>query len=133
MNQPIIGIAQRRIDGRLKVSGAARYAAEHPQPGMLYAYGVYSTIAHGRICNIDDRQAAAMPGWWKPRKTFMDASRQTFSSGMLLGPGGWSVRTRIRHDTCILSVSECAAWQVVHPSDHPSGLPAIRSPSRPAS
>ena len=37
MNQPIIGIAQRRIDGRLKVSGAARYAAEHPQPGMLYA------------------------------------------------------------------------------------------------
>lgn len=62
MNQPIIGIAQRRIDGRLKVSGAARYAAEHPRPGMLYAYGVYSTIAHGRICNIDDRQAAAMPG-----------------------------------------------------------------------
>jgi xanthine dehydrogenase YagR molybdenum-binding subunit len=58
----IIGTPHRRVDGRLKVSGAARYAADHPMPGMLYAYGVYSTIASGRIVSIDDEQARKMPG-----------------------------------------------------------------------
>lgn len=58
----IIGTPQRRIDGGQKVSGQARYAADHPLPGMLYAYGVYSTISSGRIAAIDDRQARAMPG-----------------------------------------------------------------------
>ncbi|MFH0022914.1 xanthine dehydrogenase family protein molybdopterin-binding subunit [Pseudomonas fluorescens] len=62
MTQPIIGIPQRRIDGRLKVTGDARYAADHNMPGMLYAYGVYSTIAKGRIRTIDDVQATKMPG-----------------------------------------------------------------------
>ena len=62
MSEQIIGVPHRRIDGRLKVSGAARYAADHPMPGMLYAYGVYSTIAKGRIRSIDDAQARKMPG-----------------------------------------------------------------------
>lgn len=62
MNEKVIGVAQRRIDGPLKVSGAARYAADHPQSGMLYAYGVYSTIASGRIVEIDDEFASKMPG-----------------------------------------------------------------------
>lgn len=58
----VIGTPQRRIDGRQKVSGEARYAADHPMDGMLYAYGVYSTVASGRIRAIDDQQARAMPG-----------------------------------------------------------------------
>lgn len=62
MSEQIIGVPHRRIDGRLKVSGAARYAADHPMPDMLYAYGVYSTIARGRIRSIDDAQALKMPG-----------------------------------------------------------------------
>lgn len=62
MTESIIGTSHRRIDGRQKVSGEARYAADHPLTGMLYAYGVYSTIASGRIVAIHDQQARAMPG-----------------------------------------------------------------------
>ncbi|WP_426113014.1 xanthine dehydrogenase family protein molybdopterin-binding subunit [Pseudomonas sp. DSP3-2-2] len=62
MSESVIGKPQRRIDGRLKVSGVARYAADHPMPGMLYAYGVYSSIAKGRILAIKDEQAKNMPG-----------------------------------------------------------------------
>lgn len=62
MSDPVIGIPHKRIDGRHKVSGQARYAADHPLEGLLYAYGVYSTIAKGRIRAIDDQQAKAMPG-----------------------------------------------------------------------
>ena len=62
MSQTIIGMPTKRIDGRQKVTGAARYAADHPIPNLAYAYGVYSTIASGRIVAIDDKQARAMPG-----------------------------------------------------------------------
>lgn len=62
MTESIIGIPQRRIDGRLKVTGGARYAADHNMPDMLYAYGVYSTIAKGRVRGIDDGKARQMPG-----------------------------------------------------------------------
>ena len=62
MSDTIIGTPTRRVDGRQKVSGAARYAADHPLPGLAYAYGVYSTIASGRIRSIDDREARQMPG-----------------------------------------------------------------------
>jgi xanthine dehydrogenase YagR molybdenum-binding subunit len=62
MTESIIGTPHRRIDGRQKVSGEARYAADHPLTGMLYAYGVYSTIASGRIVAIHDQQARGMPG-----------------------------------------------------------------------
>lgn len=62
MNQPIIGNPYKRIDGQRKITGAARYAADHPLPGLAYAYGVYSTIANGRIVGIDDQKARAMPG-----------------------------------------------------------------------
>ncbi|WP_324831734.1 xanthine dehydrogenase family protein molybdopterin-binding subunit [Pseudomonas saxonica] len=62
MNESIIGVPQRRIDGQLKVSGKARYAADHPMVGMLYAYGVYSTIARGQIRTLDDAKALKMPG-----------------------------------------------------------------------
>ncbi|GAB7531137.1 xanthine dehydrogenase family protein molybdopterin-binding subunit [Pseudomonas sp. 3A(2025)] len=62
MSQSIIGTPYKRIDGRLKVTGAARYAADHPLPDMTYAYGVYSSIASGRITAIDDKHARGMPG-----------------------------------------------------------------------
>ncbi len=62
MNDSVIGIAHKRIDGRQKVSGQAQYAADHPVDGLLFAYGVYSTIANGRVRSIDDQQARTMPG-----------------------------------------------------------------------
>jgi xanthine dehydrogenase YagR molybdenum-binding subunit len=62
MSQSIIGTPYKRVDGRLKVTGAAHYAADHPFADMTYAYGVYSTIASGRIVGINDTQALSMPG-----------------------------------------------------------------------
>ncbi|WKW31056.1 xanthine dehydrogenase family protein molybdopterin-binding subunit [Pseudomonas viridiflava] len=62
MSEQIIGIPQRRIDGGKKVSGEARYAADHPMKDMLYAYGVYSTIGSGRILAVNDQDARKMPG-----------------------------------------------------------------------
>lgn len=62
MSEQIIGTPHKRVDGRLKVSGRAQYASDHPIGGMLYAYGVYSTISSGKIRAIDDEKARRMPG-----------------------------------------------------------------------
>jgi xanthine dehydrogenase YagR molybdenum-binding subunit len=62
MNQNVIGDSLRRVDGRLKVTGAAHYAADQSQPGMVYAYGVFSTIASGRVLRIDSAAARRTPG-----------------------------------------------------------------------
>jgi xanthine dehydrogenase YagR molybdenum-binding subunit len=57
-----IGGALPRIDGPLKVSGAAKYSSDHHFPGMLYAVPVCSTIANGKIVNLDTASAEKMPG-----------------------------------------------------------------------
>lgn len=57
-----IGSPHNRIDGRLKVTGAARYAADFAVPNPLYAHLVVSTIGRGRISAINDKAARAVPG-----------------------------------------------------------------------
>ena len=57
-----IGMAVSRVDGRDKVTGRARYAAEHPAEGLLYGVVVSGTITRGRIASIDDSAALAVPG-----------------------------------------------------------------------
>src|SRR4029077_5356847 len=49
-------------DGVLKVTGAARYAADHHPPGMLYAVLAVSSIARGRVTFLDVTAAKAHPG-----------------------------------------------------------------------
>ena len=49
----VIGKPIDRKDARLKVTGAARYAAEFSQTNLAYAFPVRSTIGNGRIINID--------------------------------------------------------------------------------
>jgi xanthine dehydrogenase YagR molybdenum-binding subunit len=51
-----------RVDGPLKVSGAAIYTSDHNLPGMLYAVPVCATIANGSIASIDSNRAQGMPG-----------------------------------------------------------------------
>ncbi|WP_176053387.1 xanthine dehydrogenase family protein molybdopterin-binding subunit [Paraburkholderia caribensis] len=62
MNEQSIGQSVRRIDGRLKVTGAAPYTADRNLPGMVHAYGVFSTVASGRILRIDTTEASRVPG-----------------------------------------------------------------------
>ena len=58
----LIGAPVSRLDGPLKVQGQARFAAEFPMDGMVYASLVYSTIAKGGILTIDSAAAEAAPG-----------------------------------------------------------------------
>jgi xanthine dehydrogenase YagR molybdenum-binding subunit len=51
-----------RVDGADKVTGKAKYTAEHKLPNMAYAVFVTSTIAKGSIKNLDITKAIAMPG-----------------------------------------------------------------------
>ncbi|MBY4945119.1 xanthine dehydrogenase family protein molybdopterin-binding subunit [Cupriavidus respiraculi] len=62
MNNQAIGASARRIDGRLKVTGAAPYTADRHLSGMLHAYGVFSTVASGRVTAIDTDEARRVPG-----------------------------------------------------------------------
>ena len=58
----LIGASISRIDGPLKVSGKAQFCAEFPMERLAYAALKYSTIARGRITEIDTRAAEAAPG-----------------------------------------------------------------------
>ena len=51
-----------RVDGADKVTGKAKYTAEHSLPNMAYAVFVTSTIAKGSIKSIDISKALTMPG-----------------------------------------------------------------------
>ena len=57
-----IGSALSRVDGREKVTGRAKYAAEHAPVGLVHGVVVSSAIAKGRIIGIDDAAARAVPG-----------------------------------------------------------------------
>lgn len=49
----VIGKPLSRVDGPLKVSGAARYAAEFNQKEMVYGFPIRSTIGKGSIQSFD--------------------------------------------------------------------------------
>lgn len=57
-----IGMPVSRVDGRAKVTGAARYTAEYPAADLAYGVVINSTISKGRIVSIDTRAAMAAPG-----------------------------------------------------------------------
>lgn len=58
----IIGQPMNRVDGRLKVTGAARYCAEIPIKNVAHAVLVGSTIPSGRITSIDTEAAREVKG-----------------------------------------------------------------------
>jgi xanthine dehydrogenase YagR molybdenum-binding subunit len=57
-----IGIPASRIDGRAKVTGAAKYAGEFNTNGLAYGSVVTSSIAKGRIVRINTSEAARVDG-----------------------------------------------------------------------
>jgi xanthine dehydrogenase YagR molybdenum-binding subunit len=58
----IIGTATPRIDGPLKTTGVAEYAADFHFDRMVHAVPVVSSIASGRISRLDASAAERMPG-----------------------------------------------------------------------
>src|SRR5690348_11372139 len=57
-----VTVEGHRTEGRDKVTGAARYAYEHPVADAVYAYPLQAPIASGRIGAVDTAEALAMPG-----------------------------------------------------------------------
>jgi xanthine dehydrogenase YagR molybdenum-binding subunit len=58
----VIGKPLTRVDGRLKVTGAATYAAEFKIPNLTYAVIVQSTIPSGKIQSMDVSMAKRLKG-----------------------------------------------------------------------
>src|ERR1700742_3949297 len=60
--QSVVGQPISRVDGRLKVTGGARYAYEMQQENVLYGFVVEASIGKGTIRSIDTRAAESAPG-----------------------------------------------------------------------
>ncbi|GAA3274239.1 xanthine dehydrogenase family protein molybdopterin-binding subunit [Streptomyces labedae] len=57
-----VGTARTRVEGRDKVTGAARYGGDIPFAGLAHGMLVLSTVARGRIRSVDTGAVLAMPG-----------------------------------------------------------------------
>ncbi|MEJ7559196.1 MAG: xanthine dehydrogenase family protein molybdopterin-binding subunit [Pedobacter sp.] len=62
VNASGVGEAIDRVDGRLKVMGMAKYTSEFSVENVVYAQGINSTIAKGRITAIDTSEAKKQKG-----------------------------------------------------------------------
>ncbi|MFT2020467.1 xanthine dehydrogenase family protein molybdopterin-binding subunit [Streptomyces sp. 796.1] len=62
MSSTETGAPLGRLEGPLKVTGAARYAAEYPLPETAYAWPVPATIVRGAVTAVHATDALAMPG-----------------------------------------------------------------------
>jgi xanthine dehydrogenase YagR molybdenum-binding subunit len=51
-----------RVDGPLKITGGAKYAADYAIEGMAYGIPVQSAIAKGRVIRVDEAAASKAPG-----------------------------------------------------------------------
>lgn len=58
----IIGKRVPRIDGRIKVTGEAKFAADYEMPGMLWCKIARSPYPHARILYIDTSRALSLSG-----------------------------------------------------------------------
>jgi xanthine dehydrogenase YagR molybdenum-binding subunit len=58
----VVGKSAPRLDGRAKVTGAARYTSDLQLPGMLHARRVVSPHPHALVKRVDTRKAEALRG-----------------------------------------------------------------------
>ncbi|WP_339880860.1 xanthine dehydrogenase family protein molybdopterin-binding subunit [uncultured Algoriphagus sp.] len=57
-----VGKAINRLEGRMKVTGSAKFAAEHHAENLLYGYVINSSITKGKITSVDTSAAKALDG-----------------------------------------------------------------------
>ncbi|MDB6138660.1 MAG: aerobic-type carbon monoxide dehydrogenase, large subunit CoxL/CutL-like protein, partial [Verrucomicrobiaceae bacterium] len=96
---PAIGKPLDRVDGRLKVTGQAKYAAEFPVKNPAYAVLVRSSVPEGTITAVDAAAAESAPGVlgvyshlkplpWTDSKAFSKEEEDRGSSAMSIRPLG---------------------------------------------
>ena len=83
----VIGSDLPRIDGPLKTTGTAMYAADYHFPKMVHAVPVTSTISAGTIRSIDASAAEKMPG------VLLVLRHENIAPLFRLAPGGHGGRT----------------------------------------
>ena len=83
----IIGSNLPRIDGPLKTTGIAQYAADYHFPRLVHGVPVTSTIASGTIRSIDASAAEKMPG------VVLILDHQNIGPLYRMAPGGHGGRT----------------------------------------
>ena len=83
----VIGSDTPRIDGPLKTTGVAQYAADYHFPGLVHAVAVSSTVAAGTIRSIDTTRAQSMPG------VLLILHHDNTSDLFRMAPGGHGGRT----------------------------------------
>ena len=83
----IIGSDLPRIDGPLKTTGTAMYAADYHFDGMVHAVPVTSTVAAGTIRSIDSTVAVKMPG------VLLILNHENIGPLFRMAPGGHGGRT----------------------------------------
>jgi xanthine dehydrogenase YagR molybdenum-binding subunit len=71
-----------RVDGTLKVTGRAKYGADHNLADMAYGYVLLSTIAHGEVAGMDTTAAKSAPGVLGVYSPFDPLRLRTASSPM---------------------------------------------------
>ncbi len=118
-----IGAAIRRKDGPLKVTGGARYASDMAVANPAYAYFHTSPVALGRITEIDETAARALPGvldiltWKNAAGQFDELS--IFSQG---GPASTSMMPLqspdMRHDGEIVAVIVAETYEIARDASH---------------
>ncbi|PWE79634.1 aldehyde oxidase [Bradyrhizobium sp. SUTN9-2] len=57
-----VGTPTSRVDGRAKVTGAAKYAGEFAADGLLHGFVVEASIARGRVARLDTSEALKVKG-----------------------------------------------------------------------
>ena len=57
-----IGSSRTRLEGHAKVTGQARYAGDVPFAELAHGWPVLSTVARGRVRDIDAESVLALPG-----------------------------------------------------------------------
>lgn len=62
MTKDAIGDPLSRVDGRLKVTGGAKYSGEYKVSGLAYGVLVPATITSGTLTSIDAKAAERAPG-----------------------------------------------------------------------
>jgi xanthine dehydrogenase YagR molybdenum-binding subunit len=60
----LVGRRTSRVDGVARVTGQAVYTQDVQLPGMLIGRFLRSPYPHGRVVEIDSRDAQALPGVW---------------------------------------------------------------------
>ncbi|WP_159987336.1 xanthine dehydrogenase family protein molybdopterin-binding subunit [Novosphingobium sp. 18052] len=130
-----VGKPVSRLDGPLKVSGTAPFAAEFPMQGMVYAALVFGTVPKGRIAAIDTEQAESSPGVLSVM-TYRNAPRIAPPPVFMSGPkaaGGDNLP--VMQDDAIHWNGEPVAVvlaETQEQADHASSLVHVRYQSEPA-